>query len=232
VELLFAFIFLNFVTTSLALLAWAIGVVIVRSFAKPPLRDVLFVYSAIGPVVSLFWATGALTIDGFVNEAFLEKSFIGDQLYTPLINGYSIWISEGVESANVSSNVLRRESVRDIAELQIQGAIIYGSVYRFAASGGFERELPTSRNFFRLDTQTGVLQRFQTWADLQSVFPDEAADIRLEPNLNIYVRYRYGWFDRAFLAVALLPPLSVALFFPFAVWYSRRQSAGIPCPVM
>lgn len=230
--MVFALAFATIVAVAALILFVSAAAVFVLLFGRQRYRRELLTFACLSPVVSLCWIAVVMGASGFINMALLGKSVIGDSFYCPLPNGYVVDLVDTTDRGRLRRVNEDWEAISGVVELQLHDSLMYGVADNHVWPSGQDVQSHPSVGYFRIDTTTGRVDWSRSPAELLDAISSDVKDLRLEPIGDVYWRYRFTWFDYASIAVALLPPLSVAIFFPFAVWYSRRHSVPIPRPVM
>lgn len=186
-----------------------------------------------------FWCLGWVALVFFfyaaINVMALHRDpGIGDGWFTPLPNGYAIEMIDTTEYGSLynpaAGDINSSASLHDVCLLQIAGRYIVGGADclpdSINAMGG--RMVPA--HWFLLDTVTGAHMEFHEKEELQNAAISHGVHLNPEPVVKIYSRYRFTWFDAAYVLVLFGAPLYRAGLLCHRAIRLRRPDITSPLP--
>jgi len=181
------------------------------------------------PFLCLGWTFAVFLFQAAINETvFHRDAGLGDAWRTPLPNGYAILMIDTTDEGWVYSPATQSDgavaqqddAVSAVSKLQVAGRYILGEI------GGVDAETGTPKrpsSYFLVDTAVRRVRGFPDMEALRAAARPLGVSPGFVPIDDVYLRYRYTWFDGLALALLLMPPGTAFLFL---AWWVRRLRKG------
>ncbi len=208
--------------TAVAVLAGTLTAILVPRGRARRTRTILWV--CVFPFACLSWLLCVFVFQAYINESVLYRDAgIGHTWQTPLPNGYAILLLDEKHDgtvfnpkthfSNSSDNEIHPDgpdAVSGVRVVQVAKNKILGGA---GPLGQYSSRAARDRvdYYFLLDTEAHTRTNFENYDDLTRAATAVGIAPRLEPLYTVYKRYRFTWFDFSALALALAPPLGIAL---------------------
>ena len=186
--------------------------------------------SALFPFICLGWAGGVFVFQAIVNTGFLQRDIgIGDASTCPLPNGYALLLIDVTDYGTVFNPRTQsldagvadaEDSVAGVTKLQLAGPYMLGSANEHIFDDQFTRTKHLD-TYFILDTKKGRHTTFASMDALRVAAEGLGIQPRLEPIFDVYLRYRFTWFDAFSAALLLIPPFIAGVL---GLWLVLRMS--------
>src|SRR5277367_4702 len=214
----------------------AIGVTSFLTKGADSGRKRIILAAGIFPFLCLGWAGAVFVFQWIMNESVFHRDpGLGDSWKCPLPNGYAILFIDVTDNGTVYNpqTQLSPDSVSDkddavsgVRRMQVAGRYILLE----ADSKIFEhfgQETNQVDSYILLDTQTGTRTVFSTDTALRNAAKQLGFNPELKTIYEVYSKYRWTWFDRANIALLLVPPLISFVFLVRRVLQMRRRRSFV-----
>lgn len=196
-------------------------------------RKRTIVIAFIFPFFCFVWTGAVFAFQAYINESFLDRDAgITDSWHCPLPNGYAItmidvadygWVENERLYPHRARHVEGEGSIGGVRLLQVSGAYILGAADSNWSSRVTDRKGDSNVSFyFLIDTQAGHRSDFSTQEELRTAATKAGLSVDLKPINQVYIKYRYTWFDLLVVIIEIVPILIFAVLLGKLILKLRR----------
>lgn len=233
--ILFVLIFWAIAGSILGLLACGTLYVMARVLLrKVSPRPKLFLAGVIlFPIACLGWAGFVFVFQVVVNVTLLHRDpGLGDGWDCPLPDGYALSFTDVMDQATLY-RLKDHPSIMDVPTgdgvlsgvrfLQLAGDDLLGASDSKWFTHYSEKSSSVDR-YFLVNTKTNELKIWTAKDDLSQWSAEHHVPLHLETVEDVYLRYRWTWFDWLAILLLVLPPLAAFVFLFRWGWSLRRRA--------
>jgi hypothetical protein len=196
---------------------------------QPNRRRILF-SAALFPFKFIAWLVFLFIIQAIVNVSVFGNDIgIGDAWQTTLPNGYAILMIDVLDYGTVYNPKTQRrpgavfsqdDAIFGVRQMQVEGSYILLSADN--SENSIEPSAPVT-SYLLLDTQTGKIEKFDSFSLLENAARDLKINVNLSPIYSVYSKYRFTWFDFIIFLMVFVPFVRI-IFYKIRRFNQARKS--------